>query len=460
MQSYAEFLDLSVGFPQEGFELIDDELYFHDINLMELIETYGTPMRFTYLPIISKKIRQAKLLFQNAILKANYRGSYTYCYCTKSSHFRHVLEEALKNDIHLEASSEFDIPLFEALEKRNLIKKDTMIICNGYKNDSYKEVVVDLIHDGFTCVIPVLDNKEEFNYYQSELEVPAQLGIRTTIEEVPDFSLYTSRLGVRSDEIIDFYLSKIKGQENFKVVMLHFFINSGIQDTPYYWNELEKIIRLYCRFKKVNPDLHMLDIGGGMPYKNNLTFSFDYEGVISELVLRIKQICEEEGVDEPDLITEFGSYTVAESSGLLFKVLGRKQQNDREKWLILDGSLMTTLPDTWALGARFMLLPINNLDAEYERVNLGGMTCDHQDYYSQDAHINAIFLPKTRKVQFLGFFHTGAYQENLSGVGGIHHCLIPTPKHVLIRQNKDQTLKYELFMEEQTSTQVLKILGY
>ena len=50
MQSYSEFLDLSVGFPQEGFDVIDDELYFQDLNLMEMIETYGTPLRFTYLP--------------------------------------------------------------------------------------------------------------------------------------------------------------------------------------------------------------------------------------------------------------------------------------------------------------------------------------------------------------------------------------------------------------------------
>jgi arginine decarboxylase len=50
MQSYQEFLDLSVGFPQDGFEIIDDELYFQDLNLMEMIETYGTPLRFTYLP--------------------------------------------------------------------------------------------------------------------------------------------------------------------------------------------------------------------------------------------------------------------------------------------------------------------------------------------------------------------------------------------------------------------------
>ena len=47
MQSYSEFLDLSVGFPQEGYIVIDDELYFQELNLMEMIETYGTPLRFT-----------------------------------------------------------------------------------------------------------------------------------------------------------------------------------------------------------------------------------------------------------------------------------------------------------------------------------------------------------------------------------------------------------------------------
>jgi arginine decarboxylase len=93
MQSYQEFLDLSVGFPQDGFEIIDDELYFQDLNLMEMIETYGTPLRFTYLPMITKKIQQAKLLFQQAIIKNNYRGSYKYCYCTKSSHLSILLKK-------------------------------------------------------------------------------------------------------------------------------------------------------------------------------------------------------------------------------------------------------------------------------------------------------------------------------------------------------------------------------
>ena len=159
MQSYAEFLDLSVGFPQEGFDVEDNELHFQDLNLMELIETYGTPLKFTYLPIISRNIQQCKIWFQRAILKNEYRGKYQYCYCTKSSQFRFVLEEVLKNDVHIETSSAFDMPIIHHLEKKGKISKDILVICNGFKRDAYKQYIVDSIHEGFTNIIPVLDNK-------------------------------------------------------------------------------------------------------------------------------------------------------------------------------------------------------------------------------------------------------------------------------------------------------------
>ncbi|MCE3008584.1 MAG: arginine decarboxylase [Bacteroidetes bacterium] len=460
MQNYAEFINQSVDFPQAGFQVRDDELYFHDINLMELLETYGTPLRFSYLPIISENIQRAKKLFHDAIRKHKYSGRYTYCYCTKSSHFSYVLEEALKNDIHLETSSAFDIPLIEALEKKGQIAKDVLIICNGFKSEAYKQHIVDLIHDGFTNIIPVLDNKEEFFFYDDELDEPQKIGIRVAVEEQPDYHLYTSRLGIRADDVLSLYSDKISQYPNFQVTLLHFFTQAGIHDTPYYWNELEKVVNLYCKFRKINPHLDTLNIGGGLPYRNSLFFEYDYEYMIGEIVSRIKAICASYEVPEPNLITEFGSFTVAESQGILFRVIGRKMQNDREKWLMINGSLMTSLPDIWALGQKYILLPVNNWDAGYERVVLGGITCDSQDYYSEDAHVNVVFLPKTRKVQYLGFFHTGAYQESLSGFGGIHHCLIPTPRHVLIRKNTDGGYAFEIFNEEQTSKQVLKILGY
>lgn len=460
MQNYLEFLNQSYFFPPEGFGVHEDELYFHGVNLMEIIETYKTPLRFTYLPVISQKIDKANKYFNEAIGKYNYRGTYTYCYCTKSSHFKHVLVEVLKNNVQLETSSAFDLPMIANLHRSGHLTKDILVICNGFKDYEYKQYIVDMIHDGFSNIIPVLDNKEEFNFYHSELEEPFQVGIRLATEEPPNSSFYTSRLGIKQKDILDYYKQRLSGLTNVSVKLLHFFVHTGIQDSPFFWSELRKFVNLYCELKKINPDLTMMDLGGGLPFRNSLDFEFDYAYIIDEIVRTIQEICREQNVPEPDLLTEFGSYTVAESSCTLFKVLGRKQQNDREKWFMIDGSIISMLPDVWALNRRFMLLPINNWDASYERIYLGGMTCDSDDYYNHEAHVDAIYMPNTRKQQYLGFFHTGAYQEVLSGVGGLHHCLMPDPKHVLLSVNADGSTKMRVLHEEQNSKQVLKVLGY
>ncbi|HAP69074.1 MAG TPA: arginine decarboxylase, partial [Flavobacteriales bacterium] len=60
----------------------------------------------------------------------------------------------------------------------------------------------------------------------------------------------------------------------------------------------------------------------------------------------------------------------------------------------------------------------------------------------------------------IGFFNTGAYQNALGGYGGIQHCLIPSPKQVLIKKDENGELKSELFADEQSHEGMLKTLGY
>jgi arginine decarboxylase len=54
-----------------------------------------------------------------------------------------------------------------------------------------------------------------------------------------------------------------------------------------------------------------------------------------------------------------------------FSVLNEKQQNEHETWYMLDNSLMTTIPDAWGMSERFILLPINKWQNDYQKVNLG-----------------------------------------------------------------------------------------
>jgi arginine decarboxylase len=463
---YQDLIEQTFEWPQQEFSTEDSELLWHDIPVMEIIKQYGTPLKVTYLPKISEHIQKSKRMFNVAMAKVDYQGDYHFCYCTKSSHFQFVLEEALKNDIHLETSSAFDINLIETLEEEGRITKDQFIVCNGYKRAQYAENIARLINNGWTSVIPVLDNREELDLLMEQVNPenahPVKVGIRIAAEEEPKFEFYTSRLGIGYKEVVPMYKNYIQNIPNVELKMLHFFINTGINDTAYYWNELNKAVRVYIQLKKICPTLDSLNIGGGFPIKNSLSYAYDYEYMAEEIISQIKQICKAEGIEEPHIFTEFGSYTVGESGATFYSILGEKKQNDREKWFMIDSSFMTTLPDAWAINKRFIMLAINNWDHDYERVLLGGLTCDSDDYYNSEQHSNAIFLPKIKNdtPQYIGFFNTGAYQESIAGYGGIQHCLIPAPKHVVISRDANGDWNTRLFAKEQSYKSMLKILGY
>lgn len=464
--TYFNLIEQSYYFPQEGFDLRDGYLTFHGISLKYLIEKYGTPFRLMYVPRIGDQIKKARNLFNRAIKANNYQGEYNYCYCTKCCHFHHVISNALKHKVHLETSSSFDIDLIEKLYKKGEVHKSTKFIHNGYKTQDYLSKILNLQKEGFNNSIIVLDNRVELKNIMtlSTKNAKHKIGIRMAIDEESQSAYYTSRLGIRSSEIIEFYKNEILGNSKVELKMLHFFVDSGISDSFYYWGEFQKAMKIFVELKKICPTLDSINLGGGFPIRNHLGFEYDYEYIIKELVKNIKESCVAEGVQEPDIYTEFGKYTVGESGATIFSVLEKKQQNDAELWYIIDNSLMNTIPDAWSIYEKFILLPVNKWNNEYTRVNIGGISCDHSDYYNSENMNQQILLPKIEENNteplYIGFFHTGAYQDAISGYGGIKHCLIPSPKYVVI--DRDETGNYidYVYRSEQTVDDMLNILGY
>ena len=328
--------------------------------------------------------------------------------------------------------------------------------------DEYITKIASLVNSGCENTICILDNESETEKFVKHLDTKAKVGIRIASEEEPKFQFYTSRLGIGYKSILRFYKDQIENDEKLELKMLHFFINTGMTDTSYYWNELNKSLKVYCQLKKICPTLDSINIGGGLPIKNSLSFEYDYQGMVNEIVSSIKEYCEDEKVEVPNIFTEFGSFTVGESGAIIFKVVDQKTQNDKEKWNMINSSFMTNLPDAWALNKKFVMLAINRWNENYERVFLGGLTCDSDDYYNSEAHSNAIFLPKYSEDHplYIGFFHTGAYQDSISGYGGVHHCLIPQVKHILVEKNAQGEFINRVFTREQKAKEVLKILGY
>ncbi len=465
--TYFDLINQSYYFPQEGFDLKSDYLTFHGLSLKYLIEKYDTPFKLVYLPRIGEQIRKARNLFNRAIKQNGYKGKYHYCYCTKCCHFSHVVKSALREKVHLETSSAFDIDLILKLLEEGELTKSTIVVHNGYKTEDYLKKILHLNEIGFKNSILVLDSMREIQRVKmlaSKYNGQLKIGIRIAIDEEPQSAYYTSRLGIRPVEILDFYQNEIKKDSNLSLKMVHFFIDSGIKDNVYYWGEFQKALKLFVALKKACPDIKALNLGGGFPIRNNLGFEYDYEYMINEIVKNIQSACQESGISEPDIFTEFGKYTVGESGAIIFRVLEQKQQNDREVWYMVDNSLMNTIPDAWSILEKFILLPINKWNNEYTKVNIGGISCDHSDYYNSEDFNQQLFLPRfnpsDKEPLYVGFFHTGAYQDSISGYGGIKHCLIPAPKLIIVDRDETGNFVDYVYRNEQTVEEMLGILGY
>ncbi|MCB0456086.1 MAG: arginine decarboxylase, partial [Aequorivita sp.] len=193
--------------------------------------------------------------FASAFKKHKYKAKYHYCYCTKSSHFKHVLNEALKNDIHIETSSAFDINIVEKLKEEGKLTNKDYVICNGFKRDAYIQNIARLINGGHKNCIPIIDNYEELDLLEEVIKKKFKVGIRIASEEEPKFEFYTSRLGIGYKDIVPFYKKVLQDNPKVELKMLHFFINTGIKDNAYYWNELLKCLSVYVNLKKICPTL-------------------------------------------------------------------------------------------------------------------------------------------------------------------------------------------------------------
>ena len=76
---YADLINQTFDFPMDEFDLNDEnELTYFDIPLMDVVEQYGTPLKFTYLPKISENIKKARTWFNVAMAKVDYKGKYHY----------------------------------------------------------------------------------------------------------------------------------------------------------------------------------------------------------------------------------------------------------------------------------------------------------------------------------------------------------------------------------------------
>jgi len=461
MDTYFKYASKHHKLSEGAFKLENKHLCFHGIDLKRLIDKYGSPLRLIYLPKIGSQIEKARFFFQKAFDKHHYQGLYRYCYCTKCNHYAPVVCETLKHGAHLETSSAADIDLILNLHSRQQIDTHRFILHNGYKTNAYLSKMQSLKKAGFHNTISILDHKNELQQLIATGKEKIKIGIRMATSLNPGSNSTISRLGIAPGDIFGFYQNAIEGNAQFELKMFHFFVDSGMDDSAHYWKEFDKALDLFLKIKTRCTGLTAFNLGGGLAETRQS--DEEIEALINKIVGKIKVKCECKNVSVPDIFTEFGQFTVAESGALLYKVIEQKNQGNEHFWYIIDNSLMTGIPDAYWLDKTFSVLPLNRWDQPGRAVYIGGLSCDSSDVYKTEGQNRKVILPvidDQEETLYLGFFYTGAYQDAVSGYGGIKHCLIPSPDLLIIDRNKQDKLLIGMIKQNQSDEFLFNTLGY
>jgi arginine decarboxylase len=220
---------------------------------------------------------------------------------------------------------------------------------------------------------------------------------------------------------------------------------------------LKKAMDVYVKLHRQNPNLDMINIGGGFPVPHEKKPLFSVESVVKRVVRTIQKSSDRAGVPHPDILCEWGSYVVSPAQITIYRVLNAKhiEKAVAKKWYVIDGSFMNDLKDTWAIHQKWHVVPVNHLDAKkLTRTWLAGLSCDSDDKYTAGG--NYILLPRLEDLengdqQFIAILDTGAYQDALAS----HHCLLSSPTKLIIQNGVITVAR-----KRETAEEVGKMFGW
>ena len=431
-------------------EIKNGELYYNGYNLTALAKEYGTPLKITFLDIIREHIDSLKTAFDKAINELSYEGKFIYLNANKANYGKEEIESAFLSSDGLETSSYYDLLLTTKMFDKHPEFKNKLIVSNGLKLHDYVDAIVDTYNKGYH-IIDIIDDLNEYEYLKSK-NLPIEIGMRIHLSSLYEAEVPDDRFGLMNDEI-EYILKDVKNTK-LKLTTIHYHQRGFDYEEDKFKENLLKAFNHYLSAKKQYDTVVNFDLGGGMPLP--ISEDFDYDAFAKTTLSYLKELCEKNNLDMPNIIGENGKFSQKDSTVNIYKVVGVKNTG-AYPWHIVDGSLLIALPEMYALGEPILVMPTNNLNKPMQKVRLAGITCDCDDVFFDKT--KGYFEISTEKENYIGLIGTGSYQNSMNGKGGVHHCLLPEEKDLII-YTKNGKEHYEIRHELQTIEDIYRIINF
>jgi len=322
--------------PRKGYASVDlkevmDELQVRDIS---------APVLLRFPDILDNRIEKISNCFHQASEQYGYTAQNFMIYPIKVNQMRQVVEEIVsygkKFNIGLEAGSK---PELHAVLATN-IAENALIICNGYKDESYIELALLAQKMGrrIYLVVEKLNELRMIAEISKRLKVRPNVGIRIKLSSTgsgkwSESGGDQSKFGLNSSELLEAIDILYRRDMKDCLKLIHFHIGSQINKIRVIKNALREATQFYVQLSKLGFDIEFIDIGGGLGVdydgtrssSSESSMNYSIQEYANDAVSAIVDACNKNDLPQPNVITESGRSLTAHHSILIFEVLETTQ---------------------------------------------------------------------------------------------------------------------------------------
>jgi arginine decarboxylase len=311
------------------------------VDLRELVEELqlrdvSAPMLVRFPDILDSRIEKMNSCFKIAADEYEYKAQNFIIYPIKVNQMRQVVEEIVghgkKFNIGLEAGSKPELHAVIAINTDS----DSLIICNGYKDESYIELALLAQKMGrhIFIVVEKLNELKLIAKIAKRLKISPNIGIRVKLASSgsgkwEDSGGDVSKFGLTSSELLEAmdYLERNGMKKCLR--LLHFHIGSQVNKIRRIKIALREAAQFYVQMHLAGFKVEFVDIGGGLGVDYDGTRSANSESsvnysiqeYVNDATATMVDAADKNDIPHPNIITESGRSLTAHHSVLIFEVL-------------------------------------------------------------------------------------------------------------------------------------------
>ncbi len=313
------------------------------IDLSELAQTItesglALPILVRFTDILKQRFNRLCNAFTRAMQEYGYKGSYMSVYPIKVNQQRRVVEEILQHGgdrVGLESGSKPELMAVLALSTN----PGSVIICNGYKDREYIHLALIGQRLGHRVCI-ILEKMSELDVILDEAQkmgVEPSLGIRIRLATIgagkwQNTGGEKSKFGFSAAQVLH-VIERLRSVGRLHLLQLiHFHLGSQVANIGDIQRAMRECARYYAELHALGVNIKTVNVGGGLgvDYEGTRSRSFcsmnySIQEYANNIVYTLEEMCKENNIPHPQIITESGRALAAHHALLITNVIGVEQ---------------------------------------------------------------------------------------------------------------------------------------